>query len=108
MTRKAIGKQLTYLRRALNAVDGKLSLGKSLTTRQMKQISNIRLLPCIMSGSLSGVIKRVCHVAFLFSEQLSGLLHTLHDGHVKGALRFAAATADTLTCMMLKCIVMSL
>ena len=41
MTRKAIGKQLTYLRRALNAVDGKLSLGKSLTTRQMKQISNI-------------------------------------------------------------------
>lgn len=41
MTRKAIGKQLTYLWRALNAVDGKLSLGKSLTTRQMKQISNI-------------------------------------------------------------------
>ena len=66
MTRKAIGKQLTYLRRALNAVDGKLSLGKSPTTRQMKQISNIRLLPCIMSGSLSGVIKRVCRVAFIF------------------------------------------
>ena len=28
MTRKAIGKQLTYLRRDLNAIDGKLSLGK--------------------------------------------------------------------------------
>lgn len=36
MTRKAIGKQLTYLRRDLYAVDGKLSLGKSLTTRQME------------------------------------------------------------------------
>ena len=41
MTRKAIGKQLAYLRRDLDAIDGKLSLGKSLTTRQMKQISNI-------------------------------------------------------------------
>lgn len=42
MTRKAIGKQLTYLRRALNAVDGKLSLGKSLTTRQMERLDTIR------------------------------------------------------------------
>ena len=38
MTRKAIGKQLAYLRRDLDA---------------------------IMSGSLSGVIKRVCRVAFI-------------------------------------------
>ncbi len=30
MTRKAIGKQLTYLRRDLDAIDGKLSLGKNL------------------------------------------------------------------------------
>lgn len=42
MTRKAIGKQLTYLRRDLNAVDGKLSLGKSLTTRQMERLDTIR------------------------------------------------------------------
>lgn len=42
MTRKAIGKQLTYLRRTLNAVDGKLSLGKSLTTRQMERLDTIR------------------------------------------------------------------
>ena len=38
MTRKAIGKQLSYLRRDLDAVDGKLSLGKSLTTRQMERL----------------------------------------------------------------------
>lgn len=42
MTRKAIGKQLTYLRRDLDAIDGKLSLGKSLTTRQMERLDTIR------------------------------------------------------------------
>ena len=44
MTRKAIGKQLTYLRRDLDAVDGKLSLGKSLTTRQMERLDTIRTI----------------------------------------------------------------
>ena len=44
MTRKAIGKQLTYLRRNLDAVDGKLSLGKSLTTRQMERLDTIRTI----------------------------------------------------------------
>ena len=44
MTRKAIGKQLTYLRRDLDAVDGKLSLGKSLTTRQMECLDTIRTI----------------------------------------------------------------
>ena len=42
MTRKAIGKQLTYLRRDLDAIDGKLSLGKSLTTRQTERLDTIR------------------------------------------------------------------
>ena len=32
-TRKAIGKQLAYLRRDLNAIEGKLSLGKALNAR---------------------------------------------------------------------------
>ena len=41
MTRKAIGKQLAYLRRDLDAIDGKLSLGKSLTTRQMERLDTI-------------------------------------------------------------------
>ena len=41
MTRKAIGKQLAYLRRDLDAIDGKLSLGKSLTTRQMEHLDTI-------------------------------------------------------------------
>lgn len=41
MTRKAIGKQPTYLRRDLDAIDGKLSLGKSLTTRQMERLDTI-------------------------------------------------------------------
>ena len=41
MTRKAIGKQLTYLRRDLDAINGKLSLGKSLTTRQMERLNTI-------------------------------------------------------------------
>ena len=44
VTRKAIGKQLTYLRRDLDAVDGKLSLGKSLTTRQMERLDTIRTI----------------------------------------------------------------
>ena len=44
MTRKAIGKQLTYLRRDLNAIYGKLSLGKSLTTRQMERLNTIRTI----------------------------------------------------------------
>ena len=44
MTRKAIGKQLTYLRRDLDAIDGKLSLGKSLTTRQMERLDTIRTI----------------------------------------------------------------
>ena len=41
MTRKAIGKQLTYLRRDLDAIDGKLSLGKTLATRQMERLDTI-------------------------------------------------------------------
>ena len=49
MTRKAIGKQLAYLRRDLDAVDGKLSLGKSLTTRQ-KDVW-IRFAPSMSSRS---------------------------------------------------------
>lgn len=44
MTRKAIGKQLAYLRRDLDAIDGKLSLGKSLTTRQMERLDTIRTI----------------------------------------------------------------
>lgn len=44
MTRKAIGKQLTYLRRDLDAVEVKLSLGKSLTARQMERLNTIRTI----------------------------------------------------------------
>lgn len=44
MTRKAIGKQLAYLRRDLDVVDGKLSLGKSLTTRQMERLDTLRTI----------------------------------------------------------------
>ena len=44
MTRKAIGKQLAYLRRDLDAIDGKLSLGKSLTMRQMECLDTIRTI----------------------------------------------------------------
>lgn len=44
MIRKAVGKQLTYLRRDLNAIDGKLSLGKSLTTRQMERLDTIHTI----------------------------------------------------------------
>ena len=42
MTRKAIGKQLAYLRRDLNAIDGKLSLGKNLSPRQAERLGTIR------------------------------------------------------------------
>ena len=42
MTRKAIGKQLAYLRRDLDAIDGKLSLGKSLTSHQTERLDTIR------------------------------------------------------------------
>ena len=42
MTRKAIGKQLTYLRRDLDAIDGKLSLGKNLLPRQAERLDTIR------------------------------------------------------------------
>ena len=43
MTRKAIGKQLAYLRRDLDAIDA-ISLGKSLTTRQMERLDTIRTI----------------------------------------------------------------
>ena len=42
MTRKAIGKQLAYLRRDLDAIDGKLSLGKNLLSRQTERLDTIR------------------------------------------------------------------
>ena len=42
MTRKAIGKQLAYLRRDLDAIDGKLSLGKNLPSRQAERLGTIR------------------------------------------------------------------
>ena len=42
MTRKAIGKQLAYLRRDLDAIDGKLSLGKNLPSRQTERLGTIR------------------------------------------------------------------
>ena len=44
MTRKAIGKQLGYLRRDLAAIDSKLSLRKSLTTRQTERLDTIRTI----------------------------------------------------------------
>ena len=44
MTRKAIGKQLAYLRRDLDAVDEKLSLGKSLTIKQVERLNTIRTI----------------------------------------------------------------
>ena len=43
-TRKAIGKQLGYLRRDLKAIDSKLSLGKSLAPRQNERLSTIRTI----------------------------------------------------------------
>ena len=42
MSRKAIGKQLAYLRRDLDAIDGKLSLGKNLPPRQTERLGTIR------------------------------------------------------------------
>ena len=42
MTRKAIGQQLAYLRRDLDAIDGKLSLGKNLPSRQTERLDTIR------------------------------------------------------------------
>lgn len=44
MTRKAIGKQLGYLRRDLSAIEHKLSLGKALTARQLKRLNTIRTI----------------------------------------------------------------
>ena len=44
MTRKAIGKQLSYLRRDLEAIDGKLSIGKILTARQTERLNTIRTI----------------------------------------------------------------
>ena len=44
MTRKAIGKQLAYLRRDLDAIDSKLSFGKSLTTRRTERLDTIRTI----------------------------------------------------------------
>ena len=44
MTRKAIGKQLAYLRRDLDAVDGKLALGKTLNERQTERLDTIRII----------------------------------------------------------------
>lgn len=44
MTRKAIGKQLSYLRRDLDTIDGKLSLGKILNARQAERLDTIRTI----------------------------------------------------------------
>ena len=41
-TRKAIGKQLSYLKRDLEAIKGKLLLGKALTDRQMERLNTLR------------------------------------------------------------------
>ena len=43
-TRKAIGKQLGYLRRDLGAIAHKLSLGKALTARQLERLNTIRTI----------------------------------------------------------------
>ncbi len=44
MTRKAIGKQLGYLRRDLSAIEHKLPLGKALTARQLERLNTIRTI----------------------------------------------------------------
>jgi len=44
MTRKAIGKQLSYLRRDLDAIDKKLDLGKALNSRQAERLKTIRTI----------------------------------------------------------------
>ena len=41
---KAIGKQLAYLRRDLDAIDGKLSLGKILNVRQAECLDTVRTI----------------------------------------------------------------
>ena len=43
-TRKAIGKQLNYLKRDLAAIEGKLSLGKELTVRQLERLETLRTI----------------------------------------------------------------
>ena len=43
-TRKAIAKQLAYLRRDLNAIEGELSLGKALNARQSERLDTIRTI----------------------------------------------------------------
>lgn len=44
MTRKAIGKQLNYLKRDLGAIEGKLLLGRVLSGRQMERLNTIRTI----------------------------------------------------------------
>lgn len=44
MTRKAVGKQLSYLRCDLEAVDGKLSVEKVLTAQQTERLRTIRTI----------------------------------------------------------------
>ena len=44
MTRKAIGKQLSYLWRDLKAIDDKLLLGKPLTARQVERLNTLRAI----------------------------------------------------------------
>ena len=44
MTRKAIGKQLSYLRRDLEIIDVSLSCGKLLNTHQTERLSTIRTI----------------------------------------------------------------
>ena len=44
MTRKAIGKQLSYLKRDLEAIEDKLLLGKILTGRQTERLNTIRTI----------------------------------------------------------------
>lgn len=43
-TRKAIGKQLSYLRRDLDAIASKLTLGKTLNARQTERLDTIRTI----------------------------------------------------------------
>lgn len=44
MTRKAIGKQLSCFWRDLEAIDEKLSMGKTLTARQAERLNTIRTI----------------------------------------------------------------
>ena len=43
-TRKAVGKQLSYLRRDLQFIDDKLSVGKALNAQQMERLRTIRTI----------------------------------------------------------------